>query len=217
MNNSILHIFRQTKPIKAVIYLKNKNKIKLYGFAGLIEKNLLQVQFPKSSWPPNQDIDWQKNIFICLEEKKAVISVYAYLKKELGPGNLLLKPIDYVQYKDRRDSPRVSVENIVTRYQPLSKKGSSIGSQKNLAKAENISKSGILLQIQEVIKPDEYLSLEIILPKKDQKSPVLCTGKVIRLALQPDGNLEVALRFEHIAKKDQEYLTDFFQSYQPIQ
>lgn len=217
MNNSILDIFRQTKPIQAVIYLKTKNKIKLFGFAALTEKNLLQVQFPESSWPRNKAIDWQKNIFIYLEEKKAVISVYASLKQELGPGNLLVKPIDYVQYKDRRDSPRIAVENVLTNYQPMNNKGSPLRSHKNWAKAENISTSGILLQVPEVIKPDQHLSLEIILPEKDKPSTIQCSGKVIRLALQPDGNLEAALRFEHIAQKDQEYLTDYFHSHRPVQ
>ncbi len=213
MNDSSLNIFRQTKPIQAVIYLKTKNKIKLFGFAFLTEEKFLNVQFPSSSWPRNGNIDWQKNIFIYLEDKNNVISIYATLQKKLSPGNLLVKPVNYVQYRDRRDSQRVSVENILAHYQPINEKGSPIKSERNVAQAANISSSGILLQAREVIKPDQRLSMEITLPEKDQTSTICCTGKVIRMALQPNGTLEVALRFEDIQQQDQEYLTEFCQSH----
>ncbi len=217
MDYSNLNIFSQTKPIQAMIYLKNGQTIKLFGFACLQESHLLQIHFPISIWPTDIEIDWQKNIFISLEEKNAVISVSGSLEKELEPGNLLVKPFGYINYIDRRDSLRVTANNIQAYYQPVNENGSPLCLEKKLAKAENISSTGIVLQAPEIINPDQRLYLEIILPEQEEKIEIICIGRVTRLALQTDGNLEVALRFEDIQQQDQEHLFDFCYSHRLTQ
>jgi len=213
MDYSNLNIFSQTKPIQAVMYLKNGQKIKLFGFAVLRESHFLQINFPISIWPNDVVIDWQKNIFIYLEEKNTVISVSGSLEKDLEPGNLLVKPFGYVNYIDRRDSLRVTANNIQAYYQPVNENGSPLCLEKKKAKAENISSTGIVLQAFEIITPDQRLYLEIILPEEEEKTEIMCIGRVTRLALQTDGNLEVALCFEDIQQQDQEYLFDFCYSH----
>jgi hypothetical protein len=110
-------------------------------------------------------------------------------------GELVVKIEGHDQKKQKRIATRVSARNISVEYRPVEEDGTPLRSARNQVEAVNLSKSGILLRMNEVIEPHRRLELCLKLP---DMHPITCHGCVVRLALQRSGRIEAAIQFENL-------------------
>jgi DNA-binding PucR family transcriptional regulator len=155
----------------------------------------MNIRFPKSKISEIETVESGSTITVCYEIDHSILTVYASMVRVTEQGELVVKIEGHDQKKQKRIATRVPARNIEVEYRPVEKDGTPLRSARNQVEAVNLSKTGILLRMNEVIEPNSRLELHLKLP---DMHPITCYGRVMRLALQRSGRIEAAIQFENL-------------------
>jgi c-di-GMP-binding flagellar brake protein YcgR len=204
--SAVLNIFQEPQPVTATAMAATGDRIQVHGVAQLTDLPYLKVQFPKSNIHEIEKVESGQLITVYFEIDHSVIILYTSLVKATNHGAFLLKIEDYAQKKQKRIATRVPAQDIKVEYRPVDEQGNPLRARKNMVEVINISKTGILLRMKEVIEPNQIIELSITLP---DISLIACHGRVVRLALQKNGRIEMAVQFENVGESSQKPLERF--------
>jgi hypothetical protein len=202
----LLDLFEERLPVKILITQENGEKLSLNGSAILKEKPYLEAVFPREAWPELRDLDSRSRLLICLETDESVLFLHASIIMAPGEGRMLLQAEDYVQERQKRTATRVPADRIEVLYWHVDEHGSAT-SETQRAQALDISSTGMLMRLNEVVEPCRMMGLEFTLP--ESKETIRCTAQIVRMSLKPDSSIEVAARFEDLDKQQRQRITDF--------
>ena len=189
----ILNIFKDPQSITASLIIESGERLQIPGVAQLTEMPFLEIQFPKSKINKVKKINKQEEIVLTFEVDYSVLTLYTHLSEEPETGTLLLEIDRYEQKKQERISTRIPVPELWAEYRPVDERGHIMQGQASRVEVINLSKTGILLAMSEVIHPDQRLELSILFSERRIGK---CFGRVVRLALQSTGRMETAIHFD---------------------
>jgi len=190
-----LQIFREPRPVTVSWHSEVGERRYFHGVAVATELPFLRVQFPKTSTLDVKKVKQNTQVFIDFEIDYSYLALRTRVVKFLNQGDFLLRVEQIDQSKQKRIVSRVPASGIRVDYLPVDEQGLPLRQEKKMGEAVNISKTGILLRMQEIFEPDQLLQLDLRL------SDVFlghCFGRVVRLAMRKTGVIESAIQFEEI-------------------
>jgi hypothetical protein len=203
----LLDEFSELREVKVLVTQDNGEKLSMTGVAISKGTPYLEVSFPTEAWPELRSLDQRSQLLVCLETEESILFVYATIALRPREGTLLLEATDFAQQKQKRKAERVPAEGVKLLYWPVDAQGQATGEPKE-GWAIDISSTGLLMRIDEVIEPCRPVGLKLILPGTSSEE-ITCTGQVVRLALKPNSSIEVALHFEGLSRETRVRITEF--------
>ena len=202
----LLDLFEELRSVKVFVTRTDGERLSLNGSAFLRERPYLEVSFPSEAWPALNTVDEQSQILICLENDDSVVFISTTLALEAGEGKWLLVASDYAQKSQKRSAPRVAANECSVSYWYVDEQGRQKSAPQQ-AQAIDISSTGVLMHMQEVVEPFRFVGLSFVIPGSSET--IQCIGRIVRLALKADGSIEAAVHFTDIDKRDRNRVTDF--------
>lgn len=204
--STVLNIFQESQPVTASIVTTSGERFQIHGVAQLTESPYLQFKFPKSNLSEIRKIDKKSNVIVCSEIDYSVLTLYTFFIDYINHNSLLLKIDHHDQKKQKRIANRFPVHEVWAEFWAVDESGHSLHNTKYIAEAVNISKTGILLTLHDVVEPNQRVHLSILLPGIRL---ITSYGRVVRLALLRSGKIELAVRFEDVPDSDQSIINQY--------
>lgn len=200
--------FNNHRSVQLIIAYSQKEKVSLKGTAKAIDKSLLEVLISEKDWPDTNKITEQSNFFINFDSREGVISLRTALESIPERGRLIFKILDYEQDGSNLESLRAPGVGIKAFYFHLNDQGKPLNQTRKETKLINISPKGLLIQVDEIIEPYKIIGLELALPSKDSYI-VKCSARVVRMALNPEGQIVLGLEFLNLDQNQKNRLADY--------
>jgi c-di-GMP-binding flagellar brake protein YcgR len=202
-----LNIFLEPQPVTAYSVTARGERVQAYGVVQMTEYPYIKAQFPQSNLKEVKKIEEGARILVCLEIDHTVMTLYTRMVEDTDHGALLLKIEEYDRKKQRRVATRVPAGEAWAEYRPLEEQASRFQREKNRAEIVNISKTGVLMRLNEVVEPNQRVELALHLW---EIGLINCLGRVVRLALQRSGEIEAAVQFEDLNNSGQAGIDKYF-------
>jgi c-di-GMP-binding flagellar brake protein YcgR len=191
----VLNIFNEPQPVTASWTSADGERVQAYGVAQLTEMPFLKVQFPKSNLNGVQRVERGTGVVVCFEVDHTVLTLHTTMVEATNHGALLLKIEQHEHKRQKRIATRVPVQGVWAEYRPLEAQAETPPEAKGRADVVNISKTGVLMRLREVVEPNQRVELTLHL---SELRLINCNGRVVRLALQRSGEIEAAVQFEDL-------------------
>ena len=202
-----LNIFQEPQPVTAYSLTGCGEKVQAYGVVQMTEYPYIQAQFPQSNLNEVKKIERGAKVLVCLEIDHTVMTLYTRMVEATDYGALVLKIEEYDCKKQRRIATRVPSQGAWAEYRQLEEQASRFQGEKNRAEILNISKTGLLMRLNEVVEPNQRVELALHLW---EIGLINCLGRVVRLALQRSGEIEAAVQFEDLNNSSQAGIDKYF-------
>jgi len=205
-SSTALNIFLEPQPVTASAVTSSGERMQAYGVAQLTEFPFIKVQFPQSNLTEVKKVEKGTQVIVCFEVDHTVLTLYTNLVEAADQGALLLKIEQYEHKKQKRIATRVPAHGAWAEYQPMQDQAVSSSDQRWYAEIINISKTGLLMRLDEIIEPNQRVALTLHL---SEISLVNCWGRVVRLALQRSGEIEAAVQLEDMNDFGQAWINHY--------
>lgn len=205
LSMSALHIFQEPRPVTVSWDSEIGERFCFHGVALITELPFLRLQFPKTSTFDVKKVKQNTHVFVDFEIDHSYLLLYTRVVKILNQIDFLVRVEQIEQSKQKRVVSRVPAYGIHVNYLPVDEQGLPLRQEKKRAEAVNISKTGVLLRMNEIFEPNQRLQIDLRL---SDLFLCHCFGRVVRLAMRKTGVIESAIHFEDMSNDNRTMLSD---------
>jgi len=205
-SGAALNIFQEIQPITASCLAESGESLYFYGVAHITEWPFLKVQLPQSSSIDVKKVAQESQVLVYFEMDHSYLTLHTHVEQHINHKALVVRVEDYQRMKQKRVVSRAPAQEVLACYMPVDEQGLPLRKEKNRAEAVNLSKTGILIRMDEIFEPNQRLEINLSLPEVNL---IHCVGRVVRLALHRTGIIESAIQFEDLTDHNRTKLGDY--------